>query len=177
MNHNDHFDDAFDAYSTEDHDDDDDHGVDGPDSESNDFNAHATAHSLEYQHNNSNNMDYEPPSPSHPYTEDHESQDSDSSPEGPNEDLDLDQNPKHLSEIYSQDAVSGADFDQDLSIISEYLRSKDYSWDQLTTRTEPLNLLGLPLDVLRLIVKEVGLGPPPGARSLFKAYLVLAVAY
>ncbi|PSR88943.1 hypothetical protein BD289DRAFT_366527 [Coniella lustricola] len=100
-------------------------------------------------------MDYEPPSPSYPYTEEHESQDSDSSAENANEHLDLNQNPTHLSEIYSQDAVSGADFDQDLSIISEYLRSKDCGWDQLTPRTAPLNLLALPLDVLRLIVKEI----------------------
>ncbi|KAF3769182.1 hypothetical protein M406DRAFT_287289 [Cryphonectria parasitica EP155] len=100
-------------------------------------------------------MDYEPPSPSYPYPDTHQPQDSGRPLEQVDERLDLNTNPRHISEIYSHDAISGAELGQDNSIISEYLRSRDPAWDQLTPRTAPLTLLELPVDVLRLVVKEV----------------------
>lgn len=115
--------------------------------------AHAESHNVEYEHD-VDNIDYEPPSPSYPYPDDQLPPDS----ELQIEDLDgrdgTSRNPRHVSELYSHD-VSGNELDQDSSVISEYLRSKDPDWDNVQRRTEPLNLLELPVDVLRLIVKEV----------------------
>lgn len=115
--------------------------------------AHAESHNVDYDQDN-DNIDYEPPSPSFPYPDDQLPPDS----ELQFDDLDArdgeSRNPRHVSELYAND-VTGNEPDQDNSVISEYLRSKDPDWDNVQQRTEPLNLLELPVDVLRLIVKEV----------------------
>lgn len=112
---------------------------------------------LDHDHTNGS-MDYEPPSPSYPYPDDQQPPDAEPL-DGQDEHLDLNKDPRHVSEIYSHDAVTGHALDHDNSIISEYLRSRDPDWDQLPPRTEHLKLLDLPLDVLRLIVKEVRAAP------------------
>lgn len=104
------------------------------------------------------NADYEPPSPSHPYPPDQQPPESDlpAQDDVDGHDYDSDHAPSRNirhSEIYGQDAVSGTIPDPDNSIISEYLRSKDPDWDNVD-RTEPKNLLDLPDDILRLVVKE-----------------------
>lgn len=97
-------------------------------------------------------LDYESPSPSYPYTEDQQPPDSEITPEnlgGNGEEHGGPWKSRHVS------PVSGAELDHDSSIIAKYMKSKDPDWDNLPQRTEPLNLLELPVDVLRLIVKEV----------------------
>lgn len=123
------------------------------DGEMNDY-AHDTGYEDDH---GDQNADYEPPSPSYPYPEDQQPPESDM----PLEDLDeQDYNDDHSrnirhSEIYEHDAVSATMPERDSSIISEYLRSKDPDWDNADQRrTEPQNLLDLPVDILRLIVKE-----------------------
>lgn len=118
--------------------------------------AHQTGYDDDHGHQNA---DYEPPSPSYPYPEDQQPPESDL-PQEDIDDPDFDDNDQqaraHIrhSEIYQHDAVSGTMADRDSSIISEYLRSKDPGWDSVDQRTEPQNLLDLPVDILRLIVKE-----------------------
>ncbi|CAN8098632.1 unnamed protein product [Discula destructiva] len=113
--------------------------------------SHADIHDGESKHDDIN---YEPPSPSYPYPDhqlppDHDLQ---------IEDLDgrdgTSRSPRHISELYAHDVLR-KELDQDNSIISDYLRSKDPDWGTVQQRTEPLNLLELPVDVLRLIVKEI----------------------
>ena len=41
-------------------------------------------------------------------------------------------------------------------IVSEYLKGKDQQWKELYEKKRPLTLLELPVDILRLIVKEAG---------------------
>ena len=60
----------------------------------------------------------------------------------------LNGDPKHYSQIYQNDAGGVLDHDP----ITEYLKSKDPDWD--VQPAEPKNLLDLPEDILRLIVKE-----------------------
>lgn len=62
--------------------------------------------------------------------------------------------PRHFSEIYQDDAGDVLDHDP----ITEYLKSKDPDWD--VQPTEPQNLLDLPEDILRLIVKEASPARP-----------------
>ncbi|KAJ4396789.1 hypothetical protein N0V93_001011 [Gnomoniopsis smithogilvyi] len=119
--------------------------------------AHVASHGVDYTGEGApedGSIDYEPPSPSYPYPEDQQPPET----EITLEDLDTrdlsSRNPRHVSELYN-DAVSGTELDQGSSVISEYLRSKDPYWDNVQERTEPLNLLELPVDVLRLIVKEI----------------------
>lgn len=70
----------------------------------------------------------------------------------PDDDLngspDLNGDPRHFSQVYQDDAGDVMDHDP----ITEYLKSKDPDWD--AQPTEPKNLLDLPEDILRLIVKE-----------------------
>ena len=40
--------------------------------------------------------------------------------------------------------------------VSEYFKGKDQQWGEVYGRRRPLSLLELPIDILRLIVKEVG---------------------
>lgn len=131
-------------------------GADDLDGEMNDY-AYETGYD-EDDHGDQH-VDYEPPSPSYPYPEDQQPPE----PEIPAQDVDdQDYENDHApsrdirhSEIYGQDAVFGTVPEPDSSIISEYLRSKDPDWDNADQRrTDPKNLLDLPDDVLRLIVKE-----------------------
>lgn len=114
--------------------------------------SHDDAQTLDFE---PSNLDYEPPSPSYPYPEDQQSPDSDMLLDEPDARGVQNTTSKHVSEIYSHDAVYSTELDHDNSIISEYLRSKDPDWDNIPQRTEPLTLLEMPVDVLRLIVKEV----------------------
>lgn len=127
--------------------------VNGPNDESfYDPVAHAESHNVEYEQGN-DSIDYEPPSPSYPYPEDQLPPDY----ELQTDDLDgrdTSGNPRHVSELYTQDVLAN-ELDQSSSVISEYLKSRDPDWNNVPQRTEPLNLLELPVDVLRLIVKEV----------------------
>jgi hypothetical protein len=41
--------------------------------------------------------------------------------------------------------------------ISRLLKGKEQEWDAIRSKTGPLHLLDLPVDILRLIVKEVSL--------------------
>ena len=41
------------------------------------------------------------------------------------------------------------------SVISKFLKGKEREWEAVSQRKGPLTLLELPVDVLRLIVKEV----------------------
>lgn len=165
MAHVHHFGEQYDDHYVDEHDyslhhpehDEYDHHPDGfhdgdGDDDAYDPEAHDDAQTLDFE---PSNLDYEPPSPSYPYPEDQQPPDL----EIPLDDLDQhgdkSRNPRHISEIYNHDAVSGAELDHDNSVISEYLRSKDPDWDNVPQRTEPLTLLELPVDVLRLIVKEV----------------------
>lgn len=132
------------------------HAEDADDDYDGDVNDYAQ--NAEYEHDHGDqNADYEPPSPSHPYPEDQQPPELDIPAEDLNDqEYDDDQN-RHIrhSEIYEHDAVSGTLVDRDSSIISEYLRSKDPDWDNVDQRrTELQNLLDLPVDILRLIVKE-----------------------
>lgn len=157
MDNQDQFDEHYDAHYAHGHHGapDHDHPPDDDDDPFYDTEGHATSHDLadEEEHGHSN-IDYEPPSPSYPYPEDQQPPDS----ELAIDDLDArdapSRHPRHVSELYN-DAVSGTEAEQCSSVISEYLRSKDPYWDNVQERTEPLNLLELPVDVLRLIVKEV----------------------
>lgn len=165
MDHDDHFGEQYDDHYVDEHDyspqhehdhehdhdayHDDYHDVDD---DAYDPEVHDDAQTLDFE---PNNVDYEPPSPSYPYPEDQQPPDSDILLDDSDVRGVQNKNPKHVSEIYCHDAVSGTDLDHDNSIISEYLRSKDPDWDNVPQRTEPLNLLELPVDVLRLIVKEV----------------------
>lgn len=115
--------------------------------------AHAESHHLDYEQGN-DNIDYEPPSPSYPYPEDQLPPDSDLQLDDLDGREDTSRNPRHISELYTQDVLAN-EVDQGNSVISEYLRSRDPDWDNVPQRTEPLNLLELPVDVLRLVVKEV----------------------
>lgn len=45
--------------------------------------------------------------------------------------------------------------DRTTSTISKFLKGKEREWDALSQRKGPLTLLELPVDILRLIVKEV----------------------
>lgn len=115
--------------------------------------AHDDAQTLDFEPNSM--PDYEPPSPSYPYPEDQQPPDLDIPLLEPDARSVQIRSPKHVSEIYAHDAVSGTELDHDNSIISEYLRSKGPDWDSVARRSEPMTLLDLPVDVLRLIVKEV----------------------
>lgn len=44
--------------------------------------------------------------------------------------------------------------DQSLPTVSEYLKDKEREWSRTSERKGPLTLLELPVDILRLIVKE-----------------------
>lgn len=45
--------------------------------------------------------------------------------------------------------------DQTQSSVSKFLKGKEQEWKAVTERKGPLTLLELPVDILRLIVKEV----------------------
>lgn len=180
MDHDDHLDDPYDDHYADEHvyahpEDDEEHahdpdvyhdahahdgggGDDGDDDDDDDDvydpEGHDDAQTLDFEPGNEN-VDYEPPSPSYPYPEDQQPPDSEVPPEDLNDQGEPTRNPRHVSEIYAHDAISGTELEHDNSIISEYLRSKDLDWDNVPQRTDPLNLLELPVDVLRLIVKEV----------------------
>jgi len=49
--------------------------------------------------------------------------------------------------------------DQSRAAVSRYLKDKEEEWNKVPERTGPLNLLELPVDILRLIVKEACLLP------------------
>jgi hypothetical protein len=101
----------------------------------------------DYDHNAYSSRDYD----------DHPEQDAylDES-EPPLDDLhspDLDQedfsgDPRHISQVYQDEAGDVTDHDP----IAEYLKSKDPDWDVQPPETK--NLLDLPDDILRLVVKE-----------------------
>lgn len=132
-------------------------GGEGEDNENHDPDVHGDAQTLDFVPTN-DGLEYEPHSPSYPYPEDQQPPESEIASGHLGEDGDQTEeqrNPRHISEIYARDAVSGAELGHDSSIIAEYMKSKDPDWDNVTRRTEPLNLLELPVDVLRLIVKEV----------------------
>lgn len=146
--HGDHLHDAEVFHDADAHHDGEDDAYD-PD-------AHDDAQTLDFEPSQCHeSIDYEPPSPSYPYPEDQQPPDSEITMESLGDPGKPNKVPRHVSEIYASDAVSGTELDHNNSIISEYLRSKDRDWDHVTKRTEPLNLLELPVDVLRLIVKEV----------------------
>lgn len=154
MDNQDHFDEHYNDHYAHEHDypPDHTHPTHG------DLN-HYTNDDLFYEAGHDDaSIDYEPPSPSYPYTEAEAEDQQPPDSELAIEDLDprnvSPRNPRHVSELYN-DTVSGTELDQGSSVISEYLRSKDPYWDNVQERTEPLNLLELPVDVLRLIVKEV----------------------
>lgn len=167
MDNQDHFDQHYDDHYAHEHDYPPDHdqlAYDDADPYAND--------DLFYEHEDGT-LDYEPPSPSYPYPEDQQPPDS----EVAIEDIDhrdlASRNPRHVSELYN-DAVSGTELDPGSSVISEYLRSKDPYWDNVQERTEPLNLLELPVDILRLIVKEVRqccLGLPSSSSALLLTHV------
>lgn len=147
-----HFEEHYDDHYAHEHSYSADNGHHSNDDLFYDPDAHAASHGVEYEAGHEDgSIDYEPPSPSYPYPEDQQPPDSVEDLES--RDLSS-RNPRHVSELYN-DAVSGTDLDQGSSVISEYLRSKDPYWDNVQERSEPLNLLELPVDVLRLIVKEV----------------------
>lgn len=173
MDHDENLDDSYDHHYADEHayahlEDEEDHGHDpdvyhdahahdGGDDDDDDVydpEGHDDAQTLDFDPGNEN-VDYEPPSPSYPYPEDQQPPDSDIPIEDSDDQGEPTRNPRHVSEIYAHDAISGTELDHDNSIISEYLRSKDLDWDNAPQRTDPLNLLELPVDVLRLIVKEV----------------------
>ncbi|ROV97884.1 hypothetical protein VSDG_04843 [Cytospora chrysosperma] len=113
----------------------------------------------EYEGNDGNQYDgdgngYEP-YPDDPYPDDQQPpQDA-----PPDDDLDgspdLHGDPRHFSHVYQDDAGDVVDHDP----IAEYLKSKDPDWD--VQPAEPKNLLDLPEDILRLIVKEASHTRPP----------------
>lgn len=150
-----HFEEHYDDHYAHEHDYPLNHGHHANEDLFYDPDAHAASHGVEYEASHEDaSIEYEPPSPSYPYPEDQQPPDSELTIEDL-EPRDLSsRNPRHVSELYN-DAVSGTDLDQGSSVISEYLRSKDPYWDNVQERSEPLNLLELPVDVLRLIVKEV----------------------
>lgn len=157
-NHQNHFDEHFNDHYAHEHDYAPDHSHLANNDLFYDPEAHAASHGgIDYAGESAHedgSIDYEPPSPSYPYPEDQQPPDSELTIEElDSRDLSS-RNPRHVSELYN-DAVSGTELDQGSSVISEYLRSKDPYWDNIQERTEPLNLLELPVDVLRLIVKEV----------------------
>jgi hypothetical protein len=51
--------------------------------------------------------------------------------------------------------------DQTRSAVSKFLGGKEQEWKAVTERKGPLTLLELPVDILRLIVKEVRLSNYP----------------
>ena len=53
-------------------------------------------------------------------------------------------------------APSPSTRDQARSAVHKFLRNKEQEWKAVADRKRPLTLLELPVDVLRLIVKEVG---------------------
>lgn len=57
--------------------------------------------------------------------------------------------------------------DQNRTTVSKYLKGKEREWNKVSDRKGPLTLLELPVDILRLIVKEVSslLYPEPGPSS------------
>lgn len=118
-----------------------------------DSEAQVDSPNVDYEEGN-DNVDYEPPSPSYPYPEDQLPPDSELQIDDLDGREDVSRNPRHVSELYTQDVLAN-EMDQGNSVISEYLKSRDPDWDNIQQRTEPLNLLELPVDVLRLIVKEV----------------------
>ncbi|KAL2280724.1 hypothetical protein FJTKL_12423 [Diaporthe vaccinii] len=67
----------------------------------------------------------------------------------PDLDADFGGDPRHVSQIYQDEAGDITDHDP----ITEYLKSKDPDWDVQPPETK--NLLDLPEDILRLVVKEI----------------------
>lgn len=150
-----HLHEHYDHHYAHEHDDPPAHSQHTNDDFFYDAEVHAASHGVGYDGApEDGNIDYEPPSPSFPYPEDQQPPDSELTIEDQDARDVLSRNPRHVSELYN-DAVSGTELDHGSSVISEYLRSKDPYWDNVPQRTEPLNLLELPVDVLRLIVKEV----------------------
>lgn len=101
--------------------------------------------------------------------------------EPPVEDLDnpeLDQDfggdPRHVSQVYQDEAGDITDHDP----ITEYLKSKDPDWDAQPPETK--NLLDLPEDILRLVVKEASKSqssvrnPPSGPAPLVGCLCLLS---
>lgn len=68
--------------------------------------------------------------------------------DNPDLDADFGGDPRHVSQIYQDEAGDITDHDP----ITEYLKSKDPDWDVQPPETK--NLLDLPEDILRLVVKE-----------------------
>lgn len=66
----------------------------------------------------------------------------------PELDADFSGDPRHVSQVYQDEAGDITDHDP----ITEYLKSKDPDWDVQPPETK--NLLDLPEDILRLVVKE-----------------------
>ncbi|KAJ0114350.1 f-box domain-containing protein [Diaporthe amygdali] len=97
----------------------------------------------EYDQNTYSNRDYDDP-PQDGYPDESPVDDIDN----PDLDADLSGDPRHVSQVYQDEAGDIMDHDP----ITEYLKSKDPDWDQQPPETK--NLLDLPEDILRLIVKE-----------------------
>lgn len=90
--------------------------------------------------------DYDgPPPPGGAYPDDADAGDLDS----PGLDQDFTGGPRHISQVYQDEAGDITDHDP----ITEYLKSKDPDWDVQPPETK--NLLDLPEDILRLVVKEI----------------------
>lgn len=68
--------------------------------------------------------------------------------DNPDLDQDFSGDPRHVSQVYQDEAGDIMDHDP----ITEYLKSKDPDWDAQPPETK--NLLDLPEDILRLVVKE-----------------------
>lgn len=68
--------------------------------------------------------------------------------DNPDLDPDFSGDPRHVSQVYQDEAGDITDHDP----ITEYLKSKDPDWDVQPQETK--NLLDLPEDILRLVVKE-----------------------
>jgi hypothetical protein len=59
--------------------------------------------------------------------------------------------------VDSSTATTNTSRDQSRPTVSKYLKDKERLWNQVSERKGPLTLLELPVDILRLIVKEASL--------------------
>lgn len=98
----------------------------------------------DYDPNAYGSRDYDDP-PQDAYPDDPAADEFDS----PGLDQDFTGDPRHISQVYQDEAGDITDHDP----IAEYLKSKDPDWDLQPPETK--NLLDLPEDILRLVVKEV----------------------
>lgn len=98
----------------------------------------------DYDPNTYGSRDYDDP-PQDAYPDDPPADDFDS----PTLDQDFTGDPRHISQVYQDEAGDVTDHDP----IAEYLKSKDPDWD--VQPPEAKNLLDLPEDILRLVIKEI----------------------